>query len=58
MNGIIPIKGSKVCPSWEFGVLRKKSSSFFNMLIEQDMPKEMDMTMSKLPLDRQQIVEI
>jgi hypothetical protein len=42
-------------PLMGFGVLRKKSSSFFNM---QDTPKEMDMTMSKLPLDRQQIVEI
>jgi len=53
-----PTKGSKVCPSWESGVLIIKSSSFFNRLTKQDMLKEMDMTMSKLPFDRQQIVNI
>jgi hypothetical protein len=37
--------------------VEKKSSSFFNRFTKQDMLKEMDMTMSKLPFDRQQIVE-
>jgi hypothetical protein len=58
MNGTIQPKDPRFAPHGSLDVLRIKSSSFFNRLTEQDMLKEMDMTMSKLPFDRQQIVNI